>query len=183
MNLEKKISLPFNCVCFSISGTIASKRGFSVSKQLNNPLGYFAKNLNPILESLADQANQDPFCPTSHLTGLKLRDLIIDALNVNSLEWPMNFRHLNKSKWVKYMTQDPYFYLKQTSDKSVYHERLLMDLSSKLLKRTICLISLFPEDKDEIFEPPMPTSSRKYYLLGCNKAYNDNFYVSIFQDE
>jgi hypothetical protein len=52
-----------------------------------------------------------------------------------------------------------------------------------LLKRKICLISLFPEDKDETFEPPMPTSSRPYYLLGCNKVSQYNFYVSIFKDE
>ena len=29
----------------------------------------------------------------------------------------------------------------------------------------------------------MPTSSRPYYLLGCNKAFLDNFYVSIFKNE
>ena len=47
----------------------------------------------------------------------------------------------------------------------------MLDLTSKLLKRKIYLISLFPVEKDEKFEPPMPTSSRTYYLLGCNKAH------------
>ena len=173
-------------VFITISGTIASKRGFSVSKNLPGPLGYMIRNLNPILESLADQANQDPsWTPWSQMRGLQLRDLIIDALNDNSLEWPMNFGHLTKSQWIKYMKQDPDFYMQQTNDSSVFqaHERLLLDLASKLLKRKICLISLFPEDKDETFEPPMPTSSKPYYLLGCNNAFADNFYVSIFKDE
>ena len=123
--------------------------------------------------------------PSGHMTGLQLRNLIIDALNDNSLEWPMNFGYLTKSQWIKYMKLDPTFYREQTNDPSVFqaHERLLLDLASKLLKRKICLISLFPEDKDETFEPPMPTSSRPYYLLGCNKAYTKNFYVSIFKDQ
>ena len=134
---------------------------------------------------MADQANQDPSWPPGHLRGLQLRDLIIDALNDNSLEWPMNFGHLTISQWNYYMKKDPNFYMKQTNDTSVFqaHERLLLDLASKLLKRKICLISLFPEDKDETFEPPMPTSSRPYYLLGCNKAYGNNFYISIFKDK
>ena len=143
------------------------------------------RNQSPILEPLADQINHDPSRPPSHLTGLQLRDLIIDALNDNSLEWPINFEYMTKHKWIKYMKQNPNYYMHQISDPSVFHayERLLLSLASKFLKRKICLISLFPEDKDETFEPPMPTSSRPYYLLGCNKAFVDNFYVSIFKDE
>ena len=141
--------------------------------------------MNPILETVADQANQDPSRPPSHVTGLQLTDLIIDALNDSSIEWPMNFGHLTKIQWIRYMKQDASFYTQQTNNPSVFQaqERLLLDLASKLLKRKICLISLFPEDKDEIFEPPMPTSSRPYYLLGCNKAHFDNFYISIFKNE
>ena len=63
------------------------------------------------------------------------------------------------------------------------HDRHLLKLSSKLLKRKISLISLFPEDKYETFEPPISNSSRQYYLLGCNKAHAQNVYVSIFKDE
>ena len=134
---------------------------------------------------MADQANQDPSWPPGHVTGLQLRDLIIDALNDNSLEWPMNFGYLTKSQWIKYMKLNPNFYKQQTNDSSDFqaYERLLLNLASKLLKRKICLISLFPEDKNETFEPPMPTSSRPYYLLGCNKATYYNFYVSIFKNE
>ena len=147
------------------------------------------RNLNPILETLADQANQDPTRSPGQLTGLQLRDLIIDALNDNTLEfrleWAINFRHLTKSDWIKYMKQDPIFYMQQTNKPLVFeaHERLLLNLASKLLKRKICFISLFPEDKDKIFEPAMPTSSRPYYLLGCTKAMSYNFYVSIFKDK
>jgi hypothetical protein len=79
------------CVFIPISGAIALKRGFSVSKILPDPLGYLVRNLNPILEPLADQVNQDPSWPPGQMTGLQLRDHIIDALNDNCLEWPMNF--------------------------------------------------------------------------------------------
>ena len=169
----------------TISGSIASKRGFSVSKELFSPLGYFIMNRNPILETLADQANKDPLRPPAHLTGLQLRDLIVLTLNYKSLEWPMNFGYLTKSQWIKDMKQNPSFYMQQTNDPSVFqaHERLLLDLASKLLKRKICLISLFPEEKDEIIKPPMPTTSRPYYLLGCNKAVPHNFYVSVFKKD
>ena len=81
------------CVFITISGTIASKRGFYVSKELDEPLNYNIQNVNPILETVADQANQDPSGSHGHLRGLKLRDLIIDALNDNSLEWQRSFGH------------------------------------------------------------------------------------------
>ena len=166
-------------------GSIASKRGFYVSEKLPDPLGYSVRNKNPLLETVADQANQDPSLPPGQMTGLQLRDLIIDALNDNSLKWPMNLEHITKNQWIDYMKQETNYYKQQTCHPSDFqaHERLLLDLASKLLKRKICLISLFPEDKDETFEPPMPTSSRPYYLLGCNKAGYNNFYVSIFKDE
>ena len=172
------------CVFITITGAIASKRGFSVSKNLPGPLGYNTRNLNPILETLAGQANQDPLRPPGHLTGLQLRDLIVLTLNYNNLEWPMNFGHLTKIQWIKYMKQDSIFYLYQSNDPSVFqaHEQLLLNLASKLLKRKICLISLFLEDKDEIIKPPISTPSKPYYLLGCNKAYQYNFYVSIFKN-
>jgi hypothetical protein len=63
------------------------------------------------------------------------------------------------------------------------HHGMKVHALGTLLKRKICLISLFPEDKDETFEPPMPTSSRPYYLLGCNKVHFNNFYISFFKDE
>jgi hypothetical protein len=173
------------CVSITISGSVASKRGFSVSKELPDPYSYNRSNENPILEIVADQANQDPSWPSGHLTGLQLRDLIIDALSDINLEWPMNFGYLTKSQWIKHMKQNPTYYTYQTLNSTVFqaHERLLLQLASKLLKRKICLISLFPEDKDETFEPPMPTSSRPYYLLGCNKLTYYNVYVSILKNE
>ena len=141
--------------------------------------------MNPIIETVADQANQDPSLPPGQMTGLQLRDLIIDALNDNSLKWPMNLEHITKNQWIDYMKQETNYYKQQTCHPSDFqaHERLLLDLASNVLKRKICLVSLFPEDKDELFEPPMTTSSRIYYLLGCNKAFYQNFYVSIFKHE
>ena len=186
LNLSKKKSLCFLNLCIIIiSGTIASKKGFSVSKEQPDPIGYMKRNMNPILETVADQANQDPSRPPCHVTGLQLTDLIIDALYDSTIEWPMNFGHLTKIQWIRYMKQDPSFYTQQANDPSVFeaHERLLLYLASKLLKRKICLISLFPDDKDEMFEPAVLNSSRTYYLLGCNRALYDNFYVSIFKKD
>ena len=172
-------------VFITFSGSIASKRGFSVSKELPSPLDYFIMNRNPILAILADQANHDPLRPPGHLTGVQLRDLILLTLSYNRLEWPLNLEYLTKSQWIKGMKQNPNFYTQQTNCAAKFqvHERLLLNLASKLLKRKICLISLFPEDKDDIIKPPISNPSKPYYLLCCNKAHFDNFYVSIFKDE
>ena len=83
------------------------------------------------------------------------------------------------------MNQDSNFYKQQFHFAHDFSnvERILFDLASKFLRRKICLISLFPEDEDEVFEPPMSTKFRTtYYLLGCNQAMLKNFYVSIFKD-
>ena len=182
MNFKKIFFSRFlTCVLITISGSITSKRGFSVSKKLPDPLGYHGKNLNPVLETLADQTNQDPLRPPGHLTGLQLRDYIVLTLNNNSLKWPMNFGYLTKSQWIKCIKQDTSFYRAHNSLDYQAHESLLLHLASQLLKRKICLISLFPEDKDVIIEPPMPTPSKPYYLFGCNKAMKENFYVSVFK--
>merc|ERR1719350_2509079 len=53
-DVRKKISSP-NMSDFI--GSIASKRGFSVSKKLPGPLGYNWRKGNPILTVLKDQAN------------------------------------------------------------------------------------------------------------------------------
>ena len=92
--------------------------------------------------TVVDQANQDPSWSSSHLTGLHLRDLIIDALNDNSLLWPMKLGYFTKSQWIKYMKQDSNFYTQQTNNATDFqaHDQLLLDLASKMLKRKICLI-------------------------------------------
>ena len=172
-------------VFITISDYIASNRGFSVSKELPYPFSYNLSFKNPILEPLADQANQDPSWSSGHLTSLQLKDLIIDALKDNNLQWPINFKYITKRQWIQNMKQNPKYYRHRTNNPTEFqaHERLLLDLASKVLKRKICLISLFPDDKDEMFEPAVLNSSRTYYLLGCNRALYDNFYVSIFKKD
>ena len=74
----------------------------------------------------------------------------------------------------------------RTSNTKVFeaHERLLLELASKFLERRVCLVPLFAEDTHvETFEPPEPGSSRTYYLLGCNKTFTQNFFVSIVPNE
>ena len=118
--------------------------------------------------------------PQDHTACLAAtRQLIIISMSAFS-----KMRQKILKQWI--MKQHPKYYMHQASDSSDFqaHERLLLDLASKMLKRKICLIPLFPEDKVETFEPPMTTSSRIYYLLGCNKArQHGNFYVSIFKHE
>ena len=167
---------------YTFSGEIASKKNFSISKSQPDPLGYFVKNQNPILETLADQANLDEDWPEDDLTGLKLRDDIIDALSDDKLDWPSGFGFITKIEWIKDMKQDPICYMHKTSTACEFaaHERLLLVLASKFLKRRVCLVPFFEEDThQETFEPPKPGSSRTYYLLGCNKAYDNNFFFSI----
>merc|ERR1712008_196712 len=72
LNWDVRKKIPFSNMSDFI-GSIASKRGFSVSKNMPGPLGYTIRNMNPILETLADQANQDTILPLGDLSGLQLR--------------------------------------------------------------------------------------------------------------
>ena len=145
------------------------------------------RNRNPILETLADQANLDEDWPEDDLTGLKLRDDIIDALSDNKIDWPSGFGFIiTKTEWIKDMKQHESYYMCKTSYAKDFeaHERLLLELASKFLKRRVCLVPFFTEDtRVETFEPPNPGSSSTYYLLGCNKAFQDNFFVSVYPNE
>ena len=55
---------------------------------MHHPLGYIdSAAKNPLLESLADQINQDPILPTNQMTGFRLAHLILHALEMNLIEW------------------------------------------------------------------------------------------------
>ena len=172
---------------YTFSGEIAAKKNFSISKSLPDPHGYKVWNKNPILETLADQANLDEDWPVDDLTGLKLRYDIIYALSDdNSIDWPSGIGFITKTKWIKDMKQNSNCYKYKTSDVEVFaaHEKLLLELASKFLKRRVCLVPLFAEETHvETFEPLKPGSSWTYYLLGCNKAHADNFFVSAYPNE
>ena len=172
--------------CILFSGEIAAKKNFSISKSQPDPLGYRVRNKNPILETLADQANLDEDWPEYDLTGLKLRDDIVDALSDNKIDWSSGFEFITKNQWINDIKQHPKFYRHKATTQAEFeaHERLLLELASKFLKRRVCLVPFFAEDTHvETFEPPKPGSSRTYYLLGCNKAHDDNFFVSIVPNE
>ena len=56
---------------------------------MHHPLDYRVDpaGKNPLLESLADQINQDPIFPTNQMTGFRLAHLILHALEMNLIEW------------------------------------------------------------------------------------------------
>ena len=63
------------------------------------------------------------------------------------------------------------------------YESILLHLASNLLRRKICIFSISPNDVDEIFEPQILSSNRILYLFGYRKAYDFNFYVSVFPND
>ena len=175
---------------FLFTGDVVSKRGFSVSKTKPNPLGYLLLNKNPILEILADHANQDVDFPQNDLNGQKLIAAIIDALIENRIQWPSKWwfmvntsslGFITQSQWISCMKKDVTYYMYQTSHAQQFrsHEKILLTLASRFLERRIGLISFFPEDKDEIFKPSMLSRAKKYHMLSCNKVHSRNFYSSI----
>ena len=120
-------------------------------------------------------------CPSrdGRISDLKIFELWISVFALICFELRSELDQINMawiSSWTIY-----YRHLTNNPTEFQAHERLLLDLASKVLKRKICLISLFSDDKDEMFEPAVLNSSRTYYLLGCNRALYDNFYVSIFK--
>ena len=166
-------------------------RNFMVSEIMPHPRSYNACEINPILETVSDQINQDPSMPFTNITCLRITNLILYALSINIIEWapppilgdcckPMSF---HKDQWMKLMDNCPIFYGRFTSCASVFrsYEAILLDLVSRLLKRKLCLVSYLPEERDEIIDPL--GSSRIYYLFGCNKAHMGNFYVSIYPED
>ena len=145
------------------------------------------------------------------LTGLALRDEIIHALTQNTIEWPQNSNKIiTKEEWIGQMKKHPKYYMHQTGTTQEFedHEAVLLDLASKYLKRRITLIPFLEGGQEQTFFPnefgarSSELSPRKspfvsfkslfsrkseaseassYHLLCCNKADNDNFYISIFR--
>ena len=154
-------------------------------------MSYQATNKNPLLESLADQINQDPTLPSNQMTGFRLAHLILHALEMNIIEWlPLDLSGccghilISKVQWMQYFYNSSSFYsiLKCTTLFEGY-ESILLHLVSNLLKRKICFISISSNDEDEFFEPKMLSSSRTIYLFGYRKAKGHNFYLSVFPNE
>ena len=154
-------------------------------------MGYYVVNKNPILECLVDQMDHDEQRSGEKLTGLALRDEIINALTQNTIEWPEQANKIKtKEEWIRLMKKHPIFYKYQTgtAQKMEDHEAVLLDLASKYLKRRITLIPFLEGGQEQTFFPnefdarnSEASKVSSYYLLCCNKAHAHNFFISIFR--
>jgi hypothetical protein len=169
-----------------------------ISQTLTDVKGYRLAKQNPILECLVDQMKHDEQISGRKLTGLALRDEIINALTQNTIEWPQQSnKFITKEEWIRLMKIDPAFYNHQSRNAQEMedHEAILLDLASKYLKRRITLIPFLEGGQEQSFFPNefgarnSELSPRKseaseassYHLLCCNKAYNKNFFISVFR--
>ena len=159
-----------------------------ISQTLPDVLGYTAVNQNPILECLVDQMDHDEQRSGGKLTGLALRDEIINALTQNTLEWPQQSNKIiTKEEWIRQMKKHPKYYMYQSRDAQEFedHEAVLLDLASKYLKRRITLIPFLEGGQEQTFYPnyfdARNSEASSYHLLCCNKVMSKNFYISIFR--
>ena len=162
-----------------------------ISPKFPDVKGYTQVNTNPILECLVDQMDHDEQRSGGKLTGLALRDEIINALTQNTIEWPQQSNKIiTKEEWIRLMKKHPFFYKYQTRIAQEFedHEAVLLDLASKYLKRRITLIPFLEGGQEQTFfsndfdaRNSEASKSSSYYLLSCNKAFNYNFYISIFR--
>ena len=164
-----------------------------ISQTLLDVKGYTQVNTNPILECIVDQMDHDEQRSGGKLTGLTLRDEIINALNQNTINWRQQYNKIiTKEEWLRLMKIDLAFYQHQSRSAQEFenHEAILLDLASKYLKRRITLIPFLEGDKEqsfprnsnwESFKNIFSKNSEAYNLLCCNKALYDNFFISIFR--
>ena len=162
-----------------------------ISQTLPDVKGYFVQNKNPILECLVDQMDHDEQRSGEKLTGLALRDEIINALTQNTIEWPQQSNKIiTKEEWIRLMKKDPLFYVYQsgTVQEMEDHEAVLLDLASKYLKRRITLIPFLEGGQEQSFltnyfdaRNSEASEASTYHLLCCKKTKRENFYISIFR--
>ena len=164
-----------------------------ISQTLPDVKGYTVANKNPILECLVDQMDHDEQRSGGKLTGLALRDEIINALTQNTIEWPQQSNKIiTKEEWIRLMKKYPSFYMQQSRSAQEFedHEAVLLDLASKYLKRRITLIpflegdqaqSVFPNSSEFNARNSEVSKASSYHLLCCNKAHKRNFFISIFR--
>jgi hypothetical protein len=170
-----------------------------ISQTLTDVKGYRLAKQNPILECLVDQMEHDEQISGRKLTGLALRDEIIHALTQNTIEWPQQSNKIiTKEEWIRQMKKHPFFYMYQTGTAQEFedHEAILLDLTSKYLKRRITLIPFLEGGQEQSFVPRKSpwvsfksffsrkseaSEASSYHLLCCNKAYNKNFFISVFR--
>ena len=152
-----------------------------ISQTLPDVKGYFVVDENPILECLVDQMDHDEQRSGGKLTGLALRDEIINALTQNTIEWPQQSNKIITKEWIRLMKINSIFYPLQSriAQEMEDHEAILLDLASKYLKRRITLIPFLEGGQKQSFPRNSEASEdSSYHLLCCNNG--SNFYISIF---
>ena len=183
----------FQTQYFEFSVDAAARKGFVICQTLPVVLGYTEINKNPILECLVHQMDCDEQRSGEKLTGLDLRDEIINALTQNTIEWSQQSNKIiAKEEWIRLMKKASDFYMPKSTNAQelVDYEAVLLDLASKYLKRRITLIPFLEGDQEQSFFPNPDEFDAKntseaskdssYYLLCCNKVFQDNFFISIF---
>ena len=157
-------------------------RNFSVSPTQPDPLGYKIRNQNPILNCLVDQAQLDPEWSEKLKSGSDLLNGIIGALEAKTIQWPgMSSNVINSQEWIEKMKIDPTFYMNhaKTSQEMEAYERLLLELASRYLKRTIALHPFLDNDNELTFSHQTMHSTNPFHLLYVSKLWYNNFYLSV----
>ena len=164
-----------------------------ISQTLSDVKGYTVLNKNPILECIVDQMDHDDQRSEGELTGLALRDEIINALAQNTIYWPQqNNKIIAKEEWIRLKKNNSNFspLRARNAQEMRHHEAILLDLVSKYLKKRITLIPFLEGDQEQSFFPNQSEFDARnseaskvssYYLLCCNKTKGDNFFISIFR--
>ena len=166
------------------------------------PLGYNGYE-NCILECLADQCQKlDGEEFSSIKNGQDLLKGIIKSLTEGTIQWPVEKPakrdvrpHLDTSisvdrqEWIRKMEIDPNTYVSLTSNINHFDtfENLLIELSSRYLKRTIVLHPLFGDhpnrtfSQQRVFSTFSNSSEKTYNLLCVNKSFVHNVFWSVLK--
>ena len=119
-------------------------------------------------------------------TGSDLLKAIIEALETRTMQWPgMSQNLMMCQEWIQKMKFNAIFYplhAKKSEEMQAY-ERLLLDLASSYLKRTIILHPFMEDDQQLTFPqesiPEANPPARSYHLMYVNKVCDENFYLSL----
>jgi len=146
----------------------------------NHPVGYFAKNKNPILEVLTHQLNDIQQGARIAYAGSDLLHDILKALDEKKLAWPNNFQLLKREDWIEKMKTNPTFYMYSAKDgnEMKIHEDLILNLATNLLKKTINLLPILDGDLKITFQPLVVVDSTDKLSIGyCNRLFQRNFFI------
>ena len=163
--------------CFPDSRPFMDK--FERSQTLPTPQGYQKRNVNPILECIADQINHsESLAMDEEFIGAEILHNILNYLKDGKIEWPSDFALLSKEQWMERICLEHNFYwfhAQSNADMQLYEDLLIL-LSCKWLKKNIILIS-FLDGQVKTFK----SSDDSYYLMACQCLKSENFFLSIIK--